>query len=70
MAQLDINLYRVLEAIYSEGSLTAAAKLLHKSQPALSYSLGRLRDHLQDPLFVREGRRLQATPRTLSLIHI
>lgn len=69
MAQLDINLYRVLEAIYSEGSLTAAAKLLHKSQPALSYSLGRLRDHLQDPLFVREGRRLQPTPRTRLIIN-
>lgn len=58
----DLNLYRVFDAIYAEGSLTRAGAVLHRSQPALSYSLARLREHFDDELFVRHGNRLMPTP--------
>ncbi|MBK8960155.1 MAG: LysR family transcriptional regulator, partial [Proteobacteria bacterium] len=41
--KLDLNLYRVFEAIYQEGSLTRAGEVLHMTQPAVSNALTRLR---------------------------
>ena len=58
----DLNLYRVFEAIYTERSITRAGIVLNRSQPALSYSLARLREHFGDELFVRHGNRLLPTP--------
>jgi DNA-binding transcriptional LysR family regulator len=58
----DLNLYRVFDAIYSEGSLTRAGEILHVTQPAVSNALSRLRQEYDDPLFVRSGKRMQATP--------
>ncbi|MGZ3405206.1 MAG: LysR family transcriptional regulator, partial [Polyangia bacterium] len=66
--QVDLNLLVVLEAIYTEGGVTQAAKKLHLTQPAISHSLGRLRELFEDPLFVREGRRLVPTPLARNLI--
>jgi DNA-binding transcriptional LysR family regulator len=62
LSKLDLNLFLVFEAIFQTGSLTTAAKELHLSQPAVSHALARLRDALQDPLFVRQGRRMLPTP--------
>ena len=56
LRQLDLNLLVVLDAIYSEGGITAAARRLHLTQPAVTHALNRLRQHFGDPLFVREGR--------------
>ncbi|OXH91101.1 LysR family transcriptional regulator, partial [Burkholderia multivorans] len=50
---LDLNLLRVFQAIVEERSLTKAGERLALSQPAVSYSLGRLRTLFDDPLFVR-----------------
>ncbi|HET8730207.1 MAG TPA: LysR family transcriptional regulator [Moraxellaceae bacterium] len=66
--KLDLNLLVVLEAIHAEGSLTRAAQRLHLSQPALSHSLARLREALDDPLFLRQGNRMVPTPRTQRLM--
>ncbi|MCC6200011.1 MAG: LysR family transcriptional regulator [Moraxellaceae bacterium] len=66
--RLDLNLLVVLEAIHAEGSLTKAARRLNLSQPALSHALGRLRQALDDPLFLRQGNRMVPTPRTQRLI--
>lgn len=66
--RLDLNLLVVLEAIHAEGSLTRAARRLNLSQPALSHSLSRLRDALDDPLFLRQGNRMVPTPRTQRLM--
>jgi DNA-binding transcriptional LysR family regulator len=66
--KLDLNLLVVLEAIHAEGNLTRAARRLHLSQPALSHALARLRDALEDPLFLRQGRLMVPTPRTQRLI--
>lgn len=62
MAHIDLNLFRVFEAIYRTKGLTAAARELHLTQPATSNALRRLRTHFDDPLFVREGRRIVPTP--------
>jgi DNA-binding transcriptional LysR family regulator len=66
--RLDLNLFRVLDAIYSHGGISGAARALHLTQPAISHSLGRLRDVFDDPLFVRQGNRMIATERTRAVI--
>ncbi len=67
MATFDLNLLRVLDALLREGSTVAAGRRVGLSQPAVSAALGRLRDALGDPLFVRRGPRLEATDYALSL---
>lgn len=66
--RLDLNLLAVFECIYSQGSVTRAAEYLHLTQPSVSHALNRLRDALDDPLFVRDGRRLAPTERAQTLI--
>ena len=68
IGRLDLNLFVVFEAIYREGSITRAAALLNLSQPAVSHALSRLRERLEDPLFVRRGRDMVPTPRARELI--
>jgi DNA-binding transcriptional LysR family regulator len=53
LALADLNLLHVFLAIFELRSLTAAAERLGLTQPAISHSLRRLRDLLDDPLFVR-----------------
>lgn len=60
---LDFRLLRVFDTVMRERSLTRAAARLAISQPAVSQALGRLRDALGDPLFVRAGPGLTPTPR-------
>ena len=55
ISRMDLNLFVVLETIYSEGNITRASQKLNLTQPAVSHALGRLRDVLKDPLFVRQG---------------
>lgn len=66
--KLDLNLLVVLEAIHAEGSLTRAAQRLNLSQPAVSHALARLREALDDPLFLRQGNRMVPTSRTQRLM--
>jgi len=63
----DLNLLRVLDALLQDGSTTGAARRLGLSQPAVSAALGRLRVALNDPLFFRQGQRLEATDRARAL---
>ncbi|HRH16902.1 MAG TPA: LysR family transcriptional regulator [Aquabacterium sp.] len=70
LSKIDLNLFPVFDAIVQTGSLTAAARELHLSQPAVSHALARLREHLDDPLFVRQGRRMLATPYARQLIPV
>ena len=59
--QLDLNLLRVLAAVYRSGSVTTAARQLALSQPATSNALARLREFFDDALFVRSPRGLHPT---------
>lgn len=65
--RIDLNLFRVFDAIYRNGSLTQAAEALHLTQPAVSHALGRLRGRFDDPLFRRQGRGVVPTPRAHAL---
>jgi len=58
---LDLNLLRVLVAIQSTGSVTAAGRQLALSQPAVSHALARLRGYFGDALFVRSPSGLHPT---------
>ena len=66
--KVDLNLFIVLDSIYSESSLSGAAKRLYVTQPAVSAALGRLREVFKDPLFTRSGNRMVPTPTTEHLI--
>ena len=64
----DIKLLRLLDLLYTTRSVTRAAELLGQSQPTVSIWLGKLREHLNDPLFVRTPSGMQPTPRADALI--
>lgn len=68
--RLDLNLLHVFDTIYREGSLTRASRILHLTQPAVSHSLGRLRQHFDDPLFVRQGNQMIPTPTARRLAEV
>lgn len=59
---VDLNLLDALDALLEEGSVTGAAKRMHLSQPAMSRTLGRLREVTGDQVLVRSGRSMTATP--------
>ncbi len=67
--KIDLNLFVAFEAIYSEDNLSQAAERLSLSQPAVSNILNRLRETTGDPLFVRSGRGMIATPAAHELIN-
>ena len=67
LADFDLNLLRVLDALFIEQSVGRAAARLRLSQPATSNALARLRAALGDPLFVRGRQGMVPTPRALAL---
>ena len=68
LESLDLNLVNVLYHILVERSVTVAAERIGLSQPAVSRSLGRLRDIYGDPLVVKQGREMVPTPLGESLL--
>ncbi|GJG96050.1 LysR family transcriptional regulator [Cupriavidus pauculus] len=64
---IDLNLLVVLEALLAERHISRAALRLQLSQPAVSHSLARLRQLLDDPLLVRGQGGLVLTPRAHEL---
>ncbi|WP_457424205.1 LysR family transcriptional regulator [Roseateles sp. P5_E7] len=67
MSDPDLNLLLTLDALLTEGSVAGAARRLRLSPSAMSRSLARLREATGDPLLVRAGRGLVASPRALEL---
>jgi LysR family transcriptional regulator, regulator for metE and metH len=59
---LDLRDLELLDALADAQTLTAAAKSLYVSQPALSQRLTKMEDKLGVRLFDREGRRLVVNP--------
>lgn len=67
IADLDLNLLVVFDAILQNRSVTAAAGKIGLSQSTISYELGKLRRLFDDPLFVRMPKGMQPTPRALRM---
>lgn len=55
---IDVSLLRAFLAVVDTGSVTSAAKLLNRTQAAVSQQIKRLEDTLETILFVRQGRRV------------
>lgn len=68
LSRVDLNLFTVFVAIYTEGSVTRASQQLNLTQPAISHALNRLRQLFNDPLFVRQGQAMVSTPLARSII--
>lgn len=63
LRNLDLNLLRVFDALWTERSVSVAAQRLSRTQSAVSLALERLRQAFDDPLFRWSGRAMQPTPR-------
>jgi DNA-binding transcriptional LysR family regulator len=59
---LDVTRLRVIDAVARHGSVTAAAKALHYSQPSVTHHLGRLESETGAQLLQRVGRGIRLTP--------
>lgn len=68
ISRINLNLFVVFESIYTERGITRASDALKLTQPAVSHALGRLRELVSDPLFVREGNVMTPTPLAHELI--
>ena len=70
ISSFDLNLFVIMNSIYTEGSLTKAAEVVGITQPAVSNALSRLRDKFDDELFVRTGSGMIPTQKTENIITI
>lgn len=68
LSQFDLNLLVVLNALLTEKNVTHAGRRIHRSQPATSAALSRLRHSFQDQLLVPVGGRMVLTPLAQSLV--
>ncbi|MEQ8797991.1 MAG: LysR family transcriptional regulator [Salinisphaeraceae bacterium] len=67
IANFDLNLLRVFDAMMREQHVTRAAERLFLTQSAVSNALSRLRTAFHDELFVRRPEGMVPTPRALEL---
>ncbi|WP_370298583.1 LysR family transcriptional regulator [Pontibacterium sp.] len=67
LTNLDLNLLKVLHALMCERNVTRAAESLALSQSAVSHALKRLRQALNDPLFVATPSGMEPTLRAREL---
>ncbi len=67
LTRCDLNLLVVFDALMRERHVGRAAERLFLSQSATSHALGRLRDMLGDPLFVRHPKGVEPTARAKAL---
>jgi len=67
LSRIDLNLLVSYQVLMQEKNVTRAAERLFVTQPAMSKTLNRLRNLLNDELFVRSSHGLTPTPKTLEL---
>ncbi|WP_079591194.1 LysR substrate-binding domain-containing protein [Bosea thiooxidans] len=67
-AVLNVRYLAVFRAVVKTGSISAAARMLHVSQPAVTKSVRLLEASIDLPLFFRANGRLQLTPEAESLL--
>ncbi|RZN33743.1 LysR family transcriptional regulator [Bradyrhizobium sp. Leo121] len=65
--RVDLNLLRVFDAVMEERSVLRASQKMCLSQSAVSHALARLREMLNDELFIRTPTGMQPTARALSM---
>jgi DNA-binding transcriptional LysR family regulator len=65
---ISLRMLRLFDIVYRTRNVSLAAEELQTSQPSVSVSLGRLREHFNDPLFVRVGSSMEPTSRAEELI--
>lgn len=68
LTKVDLNLFVVFDAIYTEANLTRAGQIVGITQPAVSNALSRLRETFNDPLFVRTAQGMVPTPMAQNII--
>jgi DNA-binding transcriptional LysR family regulator len=67
LSRTDLNLLVVFHAVLEEGHVARAAGRLNLTPSAVSHAIGRLRDLLNDPLFLRTPKGVVPTARALEL---
>ncbi|WP_375175110.1 LysR family transcriptional regulator [Pseudooceanicola sp.] len=65
---LDFAALRTLRAVHANGSFSRAAEKLGLTQPTISYTIARLREAFEDPLFVRQGIGIVPTDRCNEIV--
>ena len=68
MKFIDLKDLKLIRSIAESGSVTAAARQLHVTQPAVSQRLKKLQDRLGSKLFERQNGAMQVTPAGKRLI--
>jgi DNA-binding transcriptional LysR family regulator len=66
-SEVDLRHLRIFISLFTTKNVTRAAESVGLSQSAVSVVLGQLRDHYDDPLFVRTAEGMQPTPRAILL---
>src|SRR5688572_8530552 len=67
LSRIDLNLLVLFEVVLEELHVGRAASRLHVSPSAVSHGLGRLRDLMRDPLFLRQPKGVVPTERAREL---
>lgn len=67
LRRANLNYLIVFEVLMAERHVGRAAQRLGLTQSAVSHALGRLRETLNDPLFVRHPKGVEPTPRAMAL---
>jgi len=65
---LELRQLKLFSSLMQTLSITQTAEHMAVGQSAVSHSLNKLRQHLGDPLFVRSGRGIVATPFAQSIV--
>ena len=69
LKKFDLNLLVIFECIYQHLSISKAAETLYITPSSVSQSLQRLRNQLNDPLFIRSGKGITPTTVGVNLHH-
>ena len=67
LSRVDLNLLVLFRVVLDEGHVGRAAARLNLTPSAVSHALGRLRDLLNDPLFLRTPKGVVPTARAMEL---
>ena len=67
LRKIDLNLFRVFDAVMQHRSVSAASRDLRITPSAVSHALARLRQTLEDDLFVSGETGMEPTPRAIQL---